>query len=410
MLILEYKIKAHQSQYQAIDEAIRTAQFIRNKCLRHWMDTKAVGRYDFNNLCADLAKEFPFAHQLNSMARQAAAERAWQSVARFYANCNPPSVPPLKGGMTGGAKGYPKFKKNCRSVEYKTSGWKLSDDRKRITFSDGCGIGILKLVGTRDLNFFSRDKIKRVRLVKRADGYYCQLSIDTNRRVSHEFQNKISGIDMNLENFLTDSHGEVVENPRFLRKSEKQLKGRQRQVSRKKKGSNNRKKAVNKLARKHLKIQRQRKDFAIKTARTLVQSNDLIVYEDLRVKNMVKNHCLAKSISDAAWSLFTNWLKYFGKLYGVPVVAVPPHYTSQECSECHVMVKKSLSTRTHRCKCGLVLGRDHNAAINILAKGLRLLSTAGHAGINACGDDSHYSSLIRQVEQAASAKQESPRL
>ena len=271
-------------------------------------------------------------------------------------------------------------------------------------------------MGTRDLNFFSRDKLKRVRLVKRADGYYCQFSIDINRRVSHELQNKISGIDLNLENFYTDSHGEVVENPRFLRKSEKQLKRRHRQVSRKKKGSNNRKKALNTLARKHLKIQRQRKDFAIKTARALIQSNDLVVYEDLKVKNMVKNHCLAKSISDASWSLFTNWLKYFGELYpeghkyGVPVVAVPPHYTSQECSACHVMVKKSLSTRTHRCKCGFVSGRDHNAAINILAKGLRLLSTVGHTGINACGDDGLYSSLICQAEQVASAKQESPRL
>jgi putative transposase len=80
MLILEYKINAHQGQSQAIDQAIRSAQFIRNKCVRYWIDNKGVGKYDLSHLCADLAKEFPWANQLNSMARQASADRAWQSV------------------------------------------------------------------------------------------------------------------------------------------------------------------------------------------------------------------------------------------------------------------------------------------------------------------------------------------
>lgn len=399
MLVVEYKLKATENQYKAIDEAIRTSQFIRNKCIRYWMEHEKVGRYDLNNLCADLATDYPFAKNLNSMARQAAAERAWQSIARFYANCK---------AKVQGKKGYPKFKKNVRSVEYKTSGWKLSEDRKHMTFTDGSKIGRVKLIGSRDLHFFPVENIKRVRLVRRADGYYCQVSIKVMRQVSHEFQNQMSGIDMNLENFLTDSHGNVIENPRFLRKLEKQLKRKQRQVSRKKKGSKNRKKAVKKLARQHLKIQRQRKDFAIKTARTLVQSNDVIVFEDLVVKNLVKNPCLAKSISDAGWSLFTKWLKYFGVLYGVPVIGVPPHYTSQECSRCHVMVKKSLSTRTHRCQCGFVLGRDHNAAINILVRGLKIVSTVGHTGINAWGDDNLYSLIGNYLEQVASMNQESP--
>ena len=131
---------------------------------------------------------------------------------------------------------------------------------------------------------------------------------------------------------------------------------------------------------------------------------------------MVRNHCLAKSINDAAWSLFTEWLKYFGELYGVPVIAVPPHYSSQECSQCHAIVKKSLSTRTHRCQCGLVLGRDHNAAINILVRGLKILragmnparTTVGHTGINACGDSNLYSLVGNYLEQVGSMNQESP--
>ncbi len=151
--------------------------------------------------------------------------------------------------------------------------------------------------------------------------------------------------------------------------------------------SSNYKKARQKLARKHLKVSRQRKDFAIKLARCVIQSSDLVVYEDLQVRNMVKNHCLAKSISDASWYQFREWLEYFGKVFGRITIAVAPHYTSQECSSCGRMVKKTLSTRTHQCVCGTELCRDHNAALNILAKGL---TTVGHTGSNAWGQTDLY--------------------
>jgi putative transposase len=194
--------------------------------------------------------------------------------------------------------------------------------------------------------------------------------------------------------FYTDSDGETVSNPRYLRKSEKALKRLQKQVSRKKKGSGNRKKAINKLGRKHLKVSRQRKDFAIKTALCAVKPSDFIAYEELQVRNMVKNHKLAKSISDAAWSQFAEWLQYFGKIYGKTVIAVAPQYTSQDCSNCGNLVKKTLSTRTHICGCGAVLDRDHNAARNILAKGLKQaginLNTVGHTEINAWGQTDLY--------------------
>lgn len=133
-----------------------------------------------------------------------------------------------------------------------------------------------------------------------------------------------------------------------------------------------------------MQVSRQRKDFVVKTARALVQTNSLVVYEDLQVKNMVKNHNLAKSISDASWSMFTSWIDHYVKVFGSHAVAVAPHYTSQECSSCGAVVKKSLSTRTHRCKCGCELHRDHNAAINILNRGL---NTLGHSEINAQGQN-----------------------
>ena len=124
------------------------------------------------------------------------------------------------------------------------------------------------------------------------------------------------------------------------------------------------------LGKVHLKISRQRQDFVIKLARCVITSNDVVVYEDLRIKNMVKNHCLAKSITDVGWYQFRVWLEYFGKVFGRVTIAVIPAYTSQKCSSCGVIVSKSLSTRTHVCQCGCKLDRDHNAGINILNSGL----------------------------------------
>ncbi len=367
MFVIEYKVKAKKHQYRAIDEAIRTTQFVRNKCIRHWMDNSGVSKYDLSKLCKQLGNEFDFAEKLNSQARQAASERAWSAIHRFYTNCK---------NKISGKKGYPQFQKNNRSVEYKTSGWKLDlNTRKHITFTDKNGIGRVKLVGTRDLHFYHPDEIKRVRLVRRADGYYCQFLINIEVKEELEPTKKTIGLDFGLESFYTDSDGHKEPNPRFFRESEQKLKRLQRFVSRKQKGSSNRKKARQKLAKAHLKISRQRREHAKRLARCVVRSNDLIAYENLKVSNMARNHCLAKSISDVGWYQFRVWLEYFANKFGKIAVAVPAQYTSQECSSCGRIVNKSLSTRTHACECGTKLDRDENAAINILRVGLR---TSGH--------------------------------
>lgn len=375
MLILEFKTYGKAIQYRAIDEALRTAKFIQNKCLRYWMDNKGVSKYDLNRYCAVLAKEFPFADELNSMARQASAERAWSAIARFFANCKK-QIP--------GKKGYPKFKKDVRSVEYKTSGWKLSEDLKSITFTDGKRVGKLKLKGTRDLHFYQPDQIKRVRLVKRADGYYCQFAVSVDRAEAVKPSGKAVGLDVGLHDFYVDSSDNRAENPRFLWRGTQRVKQAQRRVSKKVKGSSNRRKARVILGKRHLKISRQRKDHAIKLARCVITSNDVVAYEDLRIKNMVKNHCLAKSINDASWYQFRVWLEYFGKVFGKITVAVPAAGTSQECSSCGAIVKKGLSTRTHICQCGTVLNRDHNAARNILSRGLATVGHTGSYGLDPC--------------------------
>ncbi len=139
------------------------------------------------------------------------------------------------------------------------------------------------------------------------------------------------------------------------------------------------------MGRVYLTLQRQREDFARKTASALISSYDLIALEDLKVRNLVRNRRLAKAISDVSWSRLRRWVEYYGRLQEVLVVAVPPEYTTQDCSgvlpdgsPCRQRIRKSLSMRTHICpRCGLILDRDHNAAAVILQRGLALARAEG---------------------------------
>ncbi len=399
MLVLEYKIQAKSIQLRAIDEAIRTVQFIRNKSIRYWMDAPKdtkINRFALNKYSTELRNEFSFVKDLNSMAVQAAAERGWSAIIRFYDNCK---------SKKPGKKGFPRFQKDNRSVEYKTSGWSLHKTKRRITITDKKGIGELKLLGKWDILEYSVKSIKRVRLVRRADGYYCQFAVDVECvDIQPPTGNKI-GLDVGLESFYTDSNGYQEPNPKFLRKAEPTIKHAQRTIYKKIKGSSGRRRARAKYSRKHLRVNRQRTEHAKRLARHVCKSNDLVAYEDLRVVNMLKNHCLAKSIADASWYQFRQWIEHFATKFGRLAVAVPPQYTSQQCSQCKVIVKKSLSTRTHVCSCGLILQRDWNAAINILRKAV---SRDGQSRSNANGVGTSTLLGANLVEQVLTLKLESP--
>lgn len=305
MLVLEYKVKAKPEQHKAIEEAIRTVQFVRNKCLRYWMDAPKeakVDRFALNRYVTELRNTYPFVKQLNVHAGQASAERTWSAIARFYDNCKTKKP---------GKKGYPRFQGDNRSVEYKTSGWKLHPTLRRITFSDKKGIGEVKLLGKWDIHTYPVKSIKRVRLVRRADGYYCQFAVDVDRQETQPTTGNAIGLDVGLESFYTDSNGHHEPNPKFLAKALKAIKHAQRKIYKKEKGKNNRRKARRRYAKKHLKVNRQRTEHAKRLARHVCKSNDLVAYEDLSVRNMVKNHCLAKSINDASWYLFRQWTLVF---------------------------------------------------------------------------------------------------
>src|SRR5262249_36854681 len=224
MLIYEYKLKTTPAQQMAIDEAIRITQFLRNRCLRLWMDERGVGANDLQTACSRLAHQVAFVAPLNSQARHAAAARAWAAISRFYAHCQ---------AKRPGKKGYPRFQRDCRSVEYKTTGWQLDPDGRHLTLTDGCGIGRMRLIGSRQVHTFPLEQLKRVRLLRRADGYYAQFVLQAERRIAHVPTGRVVGIDMGLHVYCMDSEGKAVANPRFIHQVERQVRRRSKRLSRK---------------------------------------------------------------------------------------------------------------------------------------------------------------------------------
>ena len=262
----------------------------------------------------------------------------------------------------GEKPGYPRFKGAHRwnSIGFKEYGKGFKRDGRRLRVT---GVGRIAVRWHRPLE----GRIKTCRIIEKADGWYVAFQCATPPPDRLPPTGKAVGIDLGLLNLVTTSDGEKIAPPTCYRTSEKLLRIAQRRVARRKKGSNRRRKAVNALARIHLHVARQRKDFADKVARRLAQENDVIAAEDLNVQTMVKNHHLAKSISDAGWSYLRKRIEVKAADAGRSFVLVDPTYTSQTCSACGNRFEHlTLKDRWVTCSCGLSLDRDQNAAINIL--------------------------------------------
>jgi putative transposase len=267
----------------------------------------------------------------------------------------------------GEKPGYPRFKSKDRfnSFTFPQSGFKIK--RGKVILSKICAI---KLIQHREIP--KEGKIKTCAIKRDVDQWYASFVVELpDVKIEKKEIKSAVGVDVGLNEIATLSTGEKIQNPQWFRKSEKKLAKEQRKLSRKKKGSENRKKQKVNVAKVHRKIRNQRKDFHHKLSRELVNRFDLIVFEDLKIKNMVKNRYLAKSISDAAWNELVSFVSYKAEEAGKIVELVNPNGTSQLCSSCGMEVKKSLAVRMHHCPyCGLVMDRDKNAAINILNRGL----------------------------------------
>lgn len=261
--------------------------------------------------------------------------------------------------------GYPRFQGRNRydSFTYPQSGFEITDDGK-IKLSK---IGEIRIFQHREIE----GKIKTCTIKRDVDQWYVTFACEVEPQHLKKTGKSI-GIDVGLKSLITDSEGNQIKPEQYYRQAEKKLAKAQRELSRKKKGSNNRNKQRVEVAKIHRHIRNQRKDFAHKLSITLVDTYDTIVFEKLQIQNMVQNRHLAKSILDAGWYQLIQFTESKAAYAGRVVTLVDPRNTSQNCSSCGTKVKKSLSVRTHKCpECGLVLDRDHNAAINILQKSVR---------------------------------------
>ena len=270
----------------------------------------------------------------------------------------------------GDKAGFPRFKSGRR--------WHSFEILQAADYTEGGKIRIPKLGVVKCRNLRHDGPAKALRVVVRAGKWYAQLVVDDGLKeaVKRPVVSAV-GVDVGLTHFATLSDGSTIENPRYYRKAEKKLATAQRVVSRRKKGSNRRRKAVMVVQRQHERVRCLRHNFLHHAANKLVRDHDLIAVEDLNVKGLARTR-LAKSIQDAGWSAFVELLLFKAASAGATVAKVPPAYTSQDCSGCGMRVKKTLSQREHSCpSCGLVLDRDHNAALNILAAGRAAAARGG---------------------------------
>ena len=284
--------------------------------------------------------------------------------------------------------GYPRFKGRNRynTFTYPQSGFKIN--AMELSLSK---IGSIRIFHHREIE----GKMKTCTIRKDVDQWYAIFTVNIAKKIKKVPVKIKTGVDVGLESLLTLSNGEKIEPKKFYRKSQGSLAWEQRKLSRKKKGSANRKKQITKVAKVHRRIRNQRKDSNHKTSRGLVKTFDYIVFEDLQIKNMVQNQHLAKSILDAGWGQIIRFTAYKAEYAGKTIELVDPHYTSQTCL-CGHKVPKKLKVRVHVCpQCGLILNRDHVSAILIERKG-KLTVPAD------CGELTPVESMHKQLVKAGS--------
>ena len=269
--------------------------------------------------------------------------------------------------------GYPRFKmwKRYDSFTYPESGFKIIDNKLKLS-----KIGEIKINQHREIV----GEIKTCTIKREVDQWYVTFVVETPDEDNQlKLIKEVVGVDVGLNALITLSDGNKVSPPKHYRQSESKLAIASRKLSKKTLGSNNRNKQRLRVGRIHRKIKNQRKDFNHKLSRTLVNAYDVIIFEQLRITNMVRNSRLAKSIHDASWGQLIQFTNYKAEEAGKEVVLVDPKNTSQNCSKCGRKVSKDLSVRIHDCPyCKLKLDRDHNAAINIMkGVGTTLFASGG---------------------------------
>lgn len=348
-LTYEAKLYPNKQQEKRLIEMLCNARKLYNKMLEtkinaYKKDKKNLSRFDLQKQFKTEYKELP------ASVKQMIAYRVNVAFERFF----------NKLGK------FPRFKSENRFRSIELRQYKIDYQIVNGKLKIWKQIGSLKMRGFRQADNFSMGRI-----VKRASGWYFQYGTEVKEKKPIKKIKSAIGIDVGLKSFLVDSEGKEEKPLKFFRKLEFLIRKRQRKVSKAVKGSNRRKKKIQILAKTHEQIANQRKDWLHKLSRKYADNYDMVAVEKLNIRGMLKNHYLVKSIQDSAWHIFTNMLAYKMKILGRHYIEVNPRYTSQKCSGCGELVPKSLSVRTHICPyCNLIVGRDENAAKNILKMAL----------------------------------------
>ena len=388
-----YKFRAYPSKEQKLilNHQMLLCKELYNHLLEkaksHFKDTgKTFTKYDMVKWTTKFKKEHPEYNEVYSQVLQNVPDRLSKAYKNFFRRAKE-----KRNGKRQKA-GFPRFRLFVSSLTYPQSGFKL--ERKRIELSK---VGRINFVNHREIE----GNIKTLSVKKTKSGeWYITISVEKDGLNPFANGKEITGIDLGINKYATLSDGSILQNKHISQQQRNMLKRLQKKISRRKKGSSNRRKAVRRFARYSEHISRIREDHLHKLSYNLVHSYSFIAYEELKIANMVKNRHLAKSISESSWGNFTQMLQYKAESAGCVAVGVNPQNTSKTCSGCGNVQDIPLSERIFKCeRCALKIDRDLNASKNILNR-----ATEGHSGSHASGDNVRPSHMKAGVAESGTIR------